>query len=96
MIDFDGFIPMLDRLVVVRAEMTFFKNNKLLLRWEKCGDYKDVLVPYLVDHIFEEWDEFIEALDGPPGGYGFKLRAEIIDLISCLEMLWGRLDRGDA
>ena len=96
MVNFDGFIEMVDRLDEVRAEMTFFKNSKLMRRWEKRGEYKDVPVPDLVDHIFEEWDEFIEALDGPPGGYGPKIRAEIIDLISCLEMLWDKLNLGDA
>ncbi len=87
---------MLDRLHGVRASMDKFKNTKLLHRWEKRGEYKDVPAPDLVDHIFEEWDEFIEALDGPPGGYGPKLRTEIIDLVSCLEMLWDILNLGDA
>ena len=87
---------MLDRLNDVKADMAFFKNSKLLFRWEKRGEYKDVPIPDLVDHIFEEWDELLEAINGPPGGYGPKLRTEIIDLISCLEMLWDLLNLGDA
>lgn len=97
MVDFKGFEEMLDRLIQVRNSADRAKNQKLLIKWPKRGDYIKVPAGVLVDRIFEEFEEFAEAVDGPPdppNGYGLKLRDEMIDIINCLEMLWDVLDLG--
>ena len=101
MIDFDGFIPMLDRLDDVRANMVKFKNAKMLQKWEKRGDYRDATLSDILDSIFEEMDEINIALDPGTDGvfYGqalAKIQEEVIDVIIILEMLWDTLDLGDA
>ena len=91
---------MLDRLDQVRKSMAGAKNTKLMRQWEKRGDYKDAQIPDLVDHIFEEWEEFIVAIDPGTKVYYAQARApirdEVIDLVNCLEMLWDILDLGGA
>lgn len=94
---FKGFDEMLYRLIQVRNSVDRAKNQKLLIRWPKRGDYIKIPAGDIVDHIFEEFEEFAEAVDGPPdppNGYGFKLRDEVVDIINCLEMLWDVLDLG--
>ena len=100
MVNFDGFFDMLDRLDQVRKSMAGAKNTKLMRRWEGRGDYKDVPIPDLVDHILEEWEEFIVAIDPGTEIYYSQARAlirdEVVDLVNCLEMLWDILDLGGA
>lgn len=74
------------------------KNTKLLHRWEKRGDYAGASPSDLIDHIYEEWEEFIEAIDPGTDIYYSQARAlirdEVVDLVNCLEMLWDTLDLG--
>ena len=99
MVNFKGFTPMLDRLDVVRAEMVKFKNNKMLHKWEKRGDYKDAKLSEIVDGIFEEIEELAVAMDPGTDGIFYdqalaKIQEEVIDVINTLEMLWDALDLG--
>jgi len=91
MVDFDGFLNMLDRLDQVRKSMAGAKNTKLMRRWEKRGDYVDVPVSGLIDRIYEEWEEFVVAIDPGTEVYYSQTRAlirdEVVDLVNCLEML---------
>ena len=100
MVNFDGFLEMLDRLDQVRKSMDGAKNTKLMRRWEKRGDYADVPMSDLIDKIYEEWEEFVVAIDPGTEIYYSQARAlirdEVIDLVNCLEMLWDLLNLGDA
>lgn len=96
----EKFFIMLNRLDQVRKSMAGAKNTKLLHRWTKRGDYAGASASDLIDHIFEEWDEFVEAVDSGTGIYYSQARSlirdEVVDLVNCLEMLWDLLNLGDA
>ena len=83
--DGDGFRAMLDRLDQVRKSMAGAKNTKLMMRWEKHGEYRQWPLDAIIEAVIKEMDELAEALAvlGPS-----DIRDEVVDVANCLEFLW--------
>ena len=80
---------MLDRLGQIRRSMNGAKNTKLMMRWEKHGDYRQYSLTDLIDALSDEFDELTEALSvlGPS-----DIRDEVLDVVNQLEFLWDVLE----
>lgn len=86
--DGDGLGKMLNRLDLVRSTMVRPKNLKLLLKWEKHGDYRQWPLENIIEAVIKEMDELAEALaiKGPS-----DIRDEIVDVANTLDFLWDKL-----
>lgn len=85
MAKFDGFREMLNRLDGVRDSMSRAQNTKLMMRWERYGDYRGWPIDGVIDHLYNEWEEFDEALNI---GDRRAIRDEVLDIANILDMIW--------
>lgn len=76
---------MLDRLKVLRMVLDASKNDKLQLRWEKYGDYRQYDLTDLIGAWEGEARELVTALkySGPT-----DILSEMVDVINQLEFIY--------
>ena len=80
---------MLDRLKVLRMVLDASKNDKLQLRWEKYGDYRQYNLTDLIGAWEGEARELVTALkySGP-----VDILNELVDVINQLEFIYDVLE----
>ena len=83
------FGEMLDRLKVRRMVLDASKNDKLQLRWEEYGDYRQYDLSDLIGAWESEIRELVTALkySGPTDILG-----EMVDVINQLEFIYDVLE----
>ena len=80
---------MLDRLKVLRIVLDASKNDKLQLRWEKYGDYRQ----YDLSSLILAWEREARELDTALKYSGpVDILGEMVDVINQLEFIYDVLE----